>query len=111
MMKIQMKIKALILTTLVLLTSCTTISDAQDASKDVIDYIGAKADEITTNTLEKVESTVSETVPSVVNTILNSEGVAFLIVTISVLLGFVVIAALYLLIGSARAGWKRWVAK
>ena len=104
--------RTLILTILTLmLTSCSTLDRVNDTSKDIIDYLGEKTDEITTDTLDKVESTISNTIPNVVNSVLNSEGIAFLVVVSTILLSFVVLTSIYLLVGSARAGWKRWVAK
>ena len=100
--------RTLILTMLTLmLTSCSTLDRVNDTSKDIIDYLGEKTDEITTDTLDKVESTIS----TAVDTLINSEGVAFLVVVATLLSSFVVLTSIYLLVGSARAGWKRWVAK
>jgi hypothetical protein len=104
--------KTLISTILILtLASCSSLRDVNDTSRDIIDYLSDKTHDLADSTLDKVESTISDTVPNIVNSVLNSEGIAFLVVVSTVLLSFVVLTSIYLLVGSARAGWKRWVAK
>ena len=61
-----------------------------------------------TETLREVRETVKEVTPQLVEDVMNSESVAFLIVSVTALGGLVVVVALLLLLGAAKAVYKRW---
>lgn len=63
--------------------------------------------ELKTETLQEVRVTIEEMMPQVVETFLNADAVAFLIVGVTGLGALVVLVALLLLLGTARAWWKR----
>ncbi len=64
--------------------------------------------ELKTEVLQEVQETIKEVTPQVIEDVMNSDSVAFLIVSVTFLLGLVVIVALLLLLGAARAIYKRW---
>jgi hypothetical protein len=76
-----------------------------DRLKDeiIIDIGGIK-----TEIIEEVGNKIEEVAPVVVDTALNTEAVAFLIVAVTFLLGLVVIVALVLLLGATRALYAKW---
>ena len=63
--------------------------------------------ELKTEILRETRETIEEMTPKLVESFLNAEAVAFLIVSLTGLLGFVVVIAGLLLLGAARALWKR----
>lgn len=63
--------------------------------------------ELKTETLREVQDTVEEMTPRLVDQVLNTESVAFLIVAVTGLLGLVVVVALILLLGAARTTYRR----
>lgn len=94
-----------------ILSSCGAvdhaIEHASDETKEVITHMTQEIGKLKTETLEEVRATVEEVVPRVVESILNTDAIAFLIVSVVTLGGLVVIVALLLLLGTARAWWKR----
>ena len=107
------------------LSSCGTLNDTidhgVDGGKEIVDHITEKVGEakteileetkglisaLKTETIQEVEEAVDRPLPRLINAILNADGVAFLIVSVTVLLGIIVLVALYLLIGSVRAWWR-----
>jgi len=56
---------------------------------------------------ERTEQIIKEVTPQVVESVFNTDAVAFLIVSVVGLGIIVVLVALLLLIGTARAWWKR----
>jgi len=114
---------SLALCTTLALNSCGVLDGTIDkgvlGGKDLITHttqeIGKLKDELTkdisqlkTETLQEVKTTIEEMMPELIETALNADAVAFLIVSIAGLLGLVVIAALLLLLGAARTAYKRW---
>lgn len=102
---------ALILT----LSSCSAVKDAVDHTVDqgktLVTHVTDEVRDLKTEVLEEVRETLEEVTPNVVGSaveeFLNADGVAFLIVSVTFLLGLVVVVALILLLGTARAWWKR----
>lgn len=74
-----------------------------EALKEVKEAIA----ELRTDTLREVEKTIKEITPQIVEDVMNSDSVAFLIVSVVSLGSIVVLVALFLLLGSARAWWRR----
>lgn len=64
--------------------------------------------DLKTETLREVKETIEEVTPQVIEDVMNSESVAFLIVSVTFLLGLVVVVALLLLLGAARTAYRRW---
>ena len=77
---------------LVSLTLCTLLSSCGA----IIDKAGARTEQL----IEKVA-------PKIIESVLNSDSIAFLIVSVVGLGIIVVLVALWLLIGTTRAWWKR----
>ncbi len=103
-----------LLTSLILcatLSSCGAvdhaIEHAGDEGRELITHMTQEIGKLKTETLEEVRTTVEEMVPQVVESILNADAIAFLIVSVVALGGFVVVVALLLLMGTARTWWKR----
>lgn len=107
---------------LLTLSSCGTLDSAVDHAGDRTERVVThttgevrklknelKQDisELKTETLTEVRETVEEMVPKAVDQVLNTEAVAFLIVTVTFLLGLVVVVALILLLGAVRTLYKR----
>ncbi len=103
--------KLLILCATLALSSCgafdRAIDHAGDEGKEIITHMTQEISKLKTETLEEVRTTVEEVMPQVVESILNADAVAFLIVSVVTLGGLVVIVALLLLLGTARAWWRR----
>lgn len=107
--------KKLMLICLLGLASCAaleeTVDHAADRTERLVTHTTQEIGKLKTETLKEVKDTVEEVVPRVVDQaverILGDEAVAFLIVTFTGLLGLVVVVALILLLGTARAWWKR----
>jgi CHASE3 domain sensor protein len=93
------------------LSSCSAVRDAIDHSVDqgktLVTHVTDEIRDLKTETLEEVRETIEEITPNIVEEILNADGVAFLIVSVAFLLGLVVVTALILLLGTARAWWRR----
>jgi hypothetical protein len=108
------------------LSSCGVLDKAIDhgvsGGKELVDHITEKIGEaktealqetqeaisdLKTEILQEVEEAVDRVVPRTIDTILDADAVAFLIVSVTFLLGLVVIVALVLLLGTARSWWKR----
>lgn len=111
------------LTAIILITSCAglieTVDQAGDRGEALITHtteeIGklktetlAEVSQLKTETLTEVKSTIEEITPKLIESVLNTDAVAFLIVATTSLLGVVVIVSLVLLLGAARALFKRW---
>lgn len=105
------------------LNSCNaldgTIDKGVDGGKELVTHASEEigrlktdvlqeVSQLKTEVLEEVKATVEEVMPKVVETVLNADGVAFLIVAVTGLLGLVVVTALLLLLGAFRAAYKRW---
>ena len=95
-----------------ILSSCGAvdhvIDQAGDETKKIIIHMTEEVGKLKTETLAGVRTTVEEMMPEVVASILNADAVAFLIVSVVALGGLVLIVALLLLLGAARAAYKRW---
>lgn len=94
------------------LSSCgtldSTVDRAGDRTEAVVTHAVTEIRSLKTETLTEVRNTIEEVTPKVVDQVLNTEAVAFLIVTFTFLLALVVIVALLLLLGAARTAYKRW---
>lgn len=101
-----------ILTTLIL-SSCGVVDGAIDkgvvGGKELIVHTREEIAILKTETLREVKVTIEDMLPKVVETIFNSDAVAFLVVTTTILSAFAFITLLILLLGAARALYKRWV--
>ena len=64
--------------------------------------------ELKSEILQETRETIEEMTPKLVESFLNAEAVAFLIVSLTGLIGFVVVIAGLLLIGAARTVYRRW---
>lgn len=93
------------------LSSCGMLNDTLDkggdVGKDLVTHTTDELGKLKTETLAEVRATVEEMMPEVVESILNADAIAFLIVSVVALGSLVVIVALLLLLGTARAWWKR----
>lgn len=103
-----------ILTSLLLiltLSSCAAVEDAIDHAGDegrgLITHASDELGKLKTEILEEVEATIERTMPQVIESILNADAVAFLIVAVTILGGLVIVTTLLLLLGAARAVYKR----
>lgn len=100
-----------ILTTLTL-NSCGVVEDsiekAGDEGKELITHMKEEIGKLKTETLAEIKITIEDTMPQVVESILNADAIAFLIVAVTALGSLVVIVALLLLLGAAKAFYKRW---
>ena len=74
---------------------------------ETLKEVKSELSELRTETLREVRETVKEITPQLVEDIMNSDSVAFLIVSITGLIGFVVVVAGLLLLGAAKALWRR----
>lgn len=116
-------LKTILLSATLALSSCgalnSTIDKGVDGGKELVTHateeIGRlktevleEVSQLKTEVLEEVKATVEEVMPKVVETVLNADGVAFLIVTVTGLLGLVVLVALLLLLGAFRTAYRRW---
>lgn len=74
---------------------------------EAIKEIKHEISELKTEILRETRKTIEEMTPRLVESFMNAEAVAFLIVSLTGLLGFVVVIVGLLLLGSARALWRR----
>jgi hypothetical protein len=96
------------------LSSCTAIDRAADKGGELVVQFRKEMGTLKTETLNEVDKKLEIIVPRAINRVelvldnfLNSDVVAFVIVSATALLGAVVLVALFLLIGTARAWWRR----
>ena len=108
MKKLMMSLSLL---TILLLNSCGLVDDTIDkgvvGGKELIVHTREEIGKLKTETLQEIKETIEEVLPNVVNTILNADAIAFLIVVITGLGALVVIVALLWLIGLFRVVYKR----
>ncbi len=101
--------KLLMTMMLAALSSCgafdTTIEKGVDGGKELVTHATEEIGKLKTEVLEEVRVTIEEVMPVVVETALNADGVAFLIVAVTGLLGLVVITALVVIL---RLMWNLW---
>ena len=97
------------------LSSCGTIQDTVDHTAErterLVDHTTQQLNQLKTETLKEVKETIEYVMPNIIETILNNEAVAFVIVSITCLLGLVVVVALVFILGLIRALWKRLSSK
>jgi hypothetical protein len=84
-----------------------TTAELGKLKTETIKEVKHEISELKTEILRETRATIEEMTPKVVESFLNAEAVAFLIVSLTGLLGFVVVVAGMLLLGAARALWKR----
>jgi ABC-type bacteriocin/lantibiotic exporter with double-glycine peptidase domain len=84
-----------------------TIDHTVDQGKILVTHVTDEIRALKTETLEEVRETVEEITPKLIESILNADGVAFLIVSVTFLLSLVVVVALILLLGTAWSWWRR----
>jgi hypothetical protein len=116
-------LKMLILSAILALSSCSALDNTIDkgvlGGKELVTHaseeIGKLKTEVLeeisqlkTETLAEVRETVEEVMPRVVESILDADAVAFLIVAVAGLGCFVVVSLLLLILGASRAAYKRW---
>lgn len=101
----------LILCATLALSSCAALKDTIDHTVDqgkvLVTHVTDEIRDLKTETLEEVRTTIEDVTPQIVESILNADAVAFMIVGITLLGGLVVVIALLLLLGTARAWWRR----
>jgi hypothetical protein len=94
------------------LSSCGILSDSIDkgltGGRELIAHTTEEFGKLKTETLQEVRQTIEEVTPKVIESFLNADAIAFLIVTVSLLGGLVVLTALWLILGAARTLYKRW---
>jgi len=81
---------SLILCATLALGSCETVVDR------AIDHVG-----------DRTEQIINDVTPRIIESFLNADAIAFLIVSVVILGGLVVVIALWLLLGTTRAWWKQ----
>lgn len=109
-----MRLPRIALLALLTLNSCGaldgTVDHAADRTEALVSHTVDEVRSLKTETLQEVRTTLNEVVPEVVDKavakVLGNEAIAFLIVSVTFLLGLVVLVALYLLVGSVRTWWK-----
>lgn len=84
-----------------------TTTELGKLKTETIKEVKQEISELKTEILQETREAIEEVTPKVVDAFLNAEAVAFLIVSITGLIGFVVVVAGLLLLGAARALWKR----
>ncbi len=104
-----------LLTSLILcvtLSSCgvldKTIDKGLTGGRELIAHTTEEFGKLKTETLQEVRQTIEEVTPKIVESFLNADAIAFLIVAMSLLGGLVVLTALWLILGAARTAYKRW---
>ena len=85
-----------------------TTTELGKLKTETLKEVKSELSELKTETLREVRETIKEVTPQVVEDIMNSDAVAFLIVSVTLLGGLVVVVALLLLLGAARSAYKRW---
>jgi hypothetical protein len=85
-----------------------TTTELGKLKTETIKEIRGELSELRSETLREVRKTIEEVTPQLVEDVMNSDSVAFLIVSVTLLGGLVVVVALLLLLDTARTVYKRW---
>lgn len=84
-----------------------TTTELGKLKTETIREVKREISELKTEILRETRATIEEMTPKLVESFMNAEAVAFLIVSLTGLLGFVVVVAGMLLLGAARTLWRR----
>ena len=105
------KILIALLTTLTL-SSCAaferTVDYTAERTERLVEFVRDEAAQLKTETLNEVGKKIEEVVPVAVEAALNTEAVAFLVVSITCILAFLTVVAGLLLLGAMRTLYMRW---
>lgn len=85
-----------------------TTEELRGLKTEVLQETTEALSELKTEVLEEVRITIEDMMPRLIETALNADAVAFLIVSVVGLLGLVVTVALILLLGAIWTSYKRW---